>query len=77
MCPYTSNDFTKFWVNSLVVMNEDQWRSNEFTSLMNGDYWIAPTFCISATMSTLELVKNGWVNVLSQCPQSLPCLPFP
>jgi hypothetical protein len=28
------------------------------------------------TMSTLELVKNGWISVFSQFPQSLPCLPF-
>ncbi len=29
--------FTGFWMNSLVVMNGDQWRSSEFTSLVNGD----------------------------------------
>ncbi len=36
-CPYTSNVFTGFWVNSLVVVNGDQWRSNEFTGLVNED----------------------------------------
>jgi hypothetical protein len=36
-CPCTPTDFTGFWVNSLVVVNEDQWRSSEFIRLMNGD----------------------------------------
>ncbi len=36
-CPFTPIDFTRFWMNSLVVVNGDQWWSNEFTSLMNGD----------------------------------------
>ncbi len=37
MCPYMLSDFTRFWVNSLAVVNGDQWRSNEFTGLVNGD----------------------------------------
>jgi hypothetical protein len=49
MCPCTQSDFNGFWVNSLVVMNWDQWKSSEFTSLMNRDYWTAPTFCNSAS----------------------------
>jgi len=36
-CPYTLSDFTRFWMNSLVVMNGDEWRSSDFTGLMNGD----------------------------------------
>jgi hypothetical protein len=35
-CPYMPSDFTGFWVNSLVVVNRDQWKSSEFTNLMNG-----------------------------------------
>jgi hypothetical protein len=35
--PFTPSDFIGFWVNSLVIVNGDQWRSNEFTGLMNGD----------------------------------------
>jgi hypothetical protein len=31
------SDFTRFWVNSLVVVNGDKWRISEFTSLVNGD----------------------------------------
>jgi hypothetical protein len=46
-CPCTPNDFTRFWVNSLVVMNEDQWKSSEFIGLVNGDQWTTPTFCNS------------------------------
>jgi hypothetical protein len=37
----------KIWVNSLVTVNEDQWKSNEFTGLMNKDSWTALTFCKS------------------------------
>jgi hypothetical protein len=44
-CPYTPSDFTEFWVNSMVVVHGDQWRNNEFTSLLSEDYSIAPTFC--------------------------------
>jgi hypothetical protein len=29
--------FHWIWVNSLVIMNKDQWRSSEFTNLMNMD----------------------------------------
>jgi hypothetical protein len=29
--------FHWIWANSLVIMNKDQWRSNEFTNLMNRD----------------------------------------
>jgi hypothetical protein len=36
-CPCTPSDFIGFWMNSLVVMNKDQWRSSEFTGLVNGD----------------------------------------
>jgi hypothetical protein len=36
-CPYMPSDFTGFWANSLVVMNGDQWKNSEFTSLVNGD----------------------------------------
>jgi len=36
-CPCTPSDFIGFWVNSLVVMNGDQWKNNEFTALMNED----------------------------------------
>jgi hypothetical protein len=32
-------------------MNGDQWRSSDFTSLVNKDYWIAPTFCNSVHFS--------------------------
>ncbi len=45
-CPYMSSDLTRFWMNSLVVVNRNYWRSNEFTGLMNEDYWTAPTFVI-------------------------------
>jgi len=46
-CPCMPSDFIRFWVNSLVVINKDQWRSSEFTSLVNEDYWTTPTFCNS------------------------------
>ncbi len=36
-CPCTPSDFTEFWLNSLVVMNEDDWRSSEFIGLINKD----------------------------------------
>jgi hypothetical protein len=36
-CPCTPNDFIGFWLNPLVVMNEDQWGSSESTGLMNKD----------------------------------------
>jgi hypothetical protein len=42
-CPCTQSDFTKFWMNSLVAMNKDQWKSSEFISLMNKDLWTTPT----------------------------------
>jgi hypothetical protein len=32
-----SRDFTEFWVNSLILMNKDQWKNNEFISLVNED----------------------------------------
>jgi hypothetical protein len=35
--PCTPSDFTRFWVDSLVVMNGDKWRNNEFTSVVNED----------------------------------------
>jgi hypothetical protein len=35
--PYMPNDFTRFWVNSLVVVNKNYWRSNEFIGLVNKD----------------------------------------
>jgi hypothetical protein len=36
-CPCMPSDFIGFWVNSLVVMNQDLWRINEFIGLMNKD----------------------------------------
>jgi hypothetical protein len=33
----TLSDFTRFLVNSFVVVNEDKQRSNEFTSVVNKD----------------------------------------
>ncbi len=35
MCPYTSSDFTKFWVNSLISVNGIYWGYNEFNSPLN------------------------------------------
>jgi hypothetical protein len=36
-CPCTPSDFIGFWVNSLVLVNEDQWRSSEFPGIVNVD----------------------------------------
>jgi hypothetical protein len=36
-CPCTPNEFTGFWVNSLVIVNGDQWKNNEFSGRVNGD----------------------------------------
>jgi hypothetical protein len=46
-CPCKSSDFTRFWVNSLVVVTRDQWKNNVFIDLVNRNYGIAPTFCRS------------------------------
>jgi len=35
--PCMSSDYTRFWMNSLVVVNKDQWRSSEFIGLVNRD----------------------------------------
>ncbi len=51
-CPCISNYFIRCWVNSLVIMNETLWGGNEFISLVNRDYWLAPTFCSSVCLST-------------------------
>jgi len=59
-CPCISNDFTRCWVNSPVIMNKTLWGGNEFTSLVNRDYWIAPTFCsnvcLVACCSSLHVI---------------------
>jgi len=33
-CPYTPSDFIKFWMNSLIIVNKDQWKNSEFTGLL-------------------------------------------
>ncbi len=58
MCPCMPSDFTRFWMNSLVVMNGNQWRSSEFTGPVNGDWWIAPSFCSSVLFFLFFLCLN-------------------
>jgi hypothetical protein len=36
-CLFTLSDFIKFWVNSLITMNKDQWKNSEFSGLVNKD----------------------------------------
>jgi hypothetical protein len=61
-CPCISNDFTGCWVYSPVIMNETLWGGNEFTSLVNRDYWLAPTFyssiCLATCCSSLHAIAS-------------------
>jgi len=60
-CPCMPIDFTGFWVNSLVVVNGDQWKNNEFIGLVNGDQWTAPTFCSGGNLSICQ--QKDWKKV--------------
>ncbi len=48
-------------MNSVVVMNEDKWRSSEFIGLVNGDQWTTPTFCSSEATSVRPLKVFGYL----------------
>jgi len=36
-CLSKPSDFTKFWVNLFILINENKWKNSEFTGLVNLD----------------------------------------
>jgi hypothetical protein len=68
-CPCTPSDFTRFWVNSLVWINEDKLESSEFISLVMGISESHPHFVIvMPTTTPHSTIGSNKLNDLAIAP---------